>query len=109
MDTNAKLTPVFPDSSAPTAVTPAVVPVSAPGLAKGGAVVSTPAPPPADQGPRPGDLRLVIEEDPASGSYVYKTVDRLTGETLKQFPREDVLRLKHDPHYDPGAVFDGSS
>ena len=32
---------------------------------------------------------------------------RITGETLQQFPREDVLRFKQAEHYDPGKVFDG--
>jgi flagellar protein FlaG len=50
------------------------------------------------------DLRLVIEEDEASGSYVYKTVNRLTGEVLLQFPRDDVLRMRERPDYQAGAV-----
>ncbi|WP_165187659.1 flagellar protein FlaG [Caulobacter soli] len=58
-------------------------------------------------GPQPGDLRLVIEQDSKTGTYVYKTVDRRTGDILQQFPREDVLRFKQAEHYDPGEVFDG--
>lgn len=61
----------------------------------------------ADNGPQPGDLRLVIEEDIDSGVYVYKTVDRRTGETLKQYPREDVLRFKDAASYGPGKIYDG--
>lgn len=57
--------------------------------------------------PQPGDLRLVIEQDEGSGAFIYKTVDRRTGETLQVLPREDVLKLKHAPTYDPGAVYDG--
>ena len=34
----------------------------------------------------PADLRLVIEEDKASGSYVYKTVNRRTGEVHPAVP-----------------------
>ena len=60
-----------------------------------------------DDGPQPGDLRLVIEQDSDSGVYVYKTVDRRTGETLKQYPREDVLRFKDTASYGPGAIYDG--
>ena len=52
----------------------------------------------------PVDLRLVIEEDEASGSYVYKTVNRLTGEVLLQFPRDDVLRMRERLDYQAGAV-----
>ncbi len=57
-------------------------------------------------GPQPGDLRLVIEEDPTSGTYVYKTVDRRTGDVLQQFPRDEVLRFKQAENYGPGEVFD---
>jgi flagellar protein FlaG len=52
----------------------------------------------------PVDLRLIIEEDEASGSYVYKTVNRLTGEVLLQFPRDDVLRMRERLDYEAGAV-----
>jgi flagellar protein FlaG len=58
-------------------------------------------------GPQPGDLRLVIEQDATTGTYVYKTVDRRTGDILQQFPREDVLRFMRAEHYGPGEVFDG--
>lgn len=79
-----------------------------PGRPVGGPDVSgTQQKAPAASGPQPGDLRLVIEEDPASGAYIYKTVDRRTGDVLQQFPREDVLRFKQAEHYDPGEVFDG--
>ena len=50
------------------------------------------------------DLRLVIEEDQASGTYVYKTVDRRTGEVVLQLPRADVLRLREATGYVAGAV-----
>lgn len=50
------------------------------------------------------DLRLIIEEDPASGSYVYKTLDRRTGEVIHQFPIEQVLRLKQEDSYEAGAI-----
>ncbi|MFT4253938.1 MAG: hypothetical protein QM608_15820 [Caulobacter sp.] len=68
---------------------------------------STAAAQKVDDGPQPGDLRLVIEEDIDSGIYVYKTVDRRTGETLKQYPREDVLRFKDAASYGPGKIYDG--
>lgn len=50
------------------------------------------------------DLRLVIEQDQASGGYVYKTVNRLTGEVVLSLPRDDVLRLREDSHYAAGSV-----
>lgn len=48
------------------------------------------------------DLRLVIEEK--AGSYVYKTVDRRTGEIVAQYPREDILKLRDEADYAAGAV-----
>jgi flagellar protein FlaG len=57
--------------------------------------------------PQPGDLRLVIEQNEETGAFIYKTVDRRTGETLQILPREEVLKLKHATAYDPGAVYDG--
>src|SRR5258706_16363769 len=55
------------------------------------------------------DLRLVIEEDKAANSFVYKTVDLRTGRVIQQFPREEVLRLKASPDYTPGAVVSARS
>ena len=50
------------------------------------------------------DLRLVIEEDHASGTYVYKTVNWRTGEVVQQIPREEVLRMRDDTTYLAGGV-----
>jgi flagellar protein FlaG len=50
------------------------------------------------------DLRLVIELDEASGSYVYKTIDRRTGEVVSQFPREEILHLREEGKYAAGDV-----
>lgn len=54
--------------------------------------------------PDQADLRLVIEEDQASGSYVYKTINRRTGEVVLQLPRDEVLRLREETGYAAGAV-----
>jgi flagellar protein FlaG len=56
------------------------------------------------QGPDPVDMRLVIEEDKAHNSYVYKTVNRLTGEVIQQLPREQVLRLHEQLDYEAGDM-----
>lgn len=48
------------------------------------------------------DLRLVIE--PVGGSYVYKTIDRRTGEVVWQYPMEDILKMKHQDSYSAGVV-----
>jgi len=52
------------------------------------------------------NLRLVIEEDKTSGSYIYKTVDVRTGNVIQQVPREEVLRLREAAGYQPGTVID---
>ena len=69
-----------------------------------------PAGPVRDSGPRAPttdptpDLRLVIEEDQGSGSFVYKTVDRVTGEVVQQLPRAEVLKLRAAAAYVAGQV-----
>lgn len=55
---------------------------------------------PSDQ----NQYRLIIEEDTSSGSFVYKTVNRNTGEVVLQFPRDEVLKLKEQKGYQAGAV-----
>ncbi len=52
----------------------------------------------------PVDMRLVIEEDKASGSYIYKTVNRLTGEVIQQLPRDQLLKLRDQIAYQVGDV-----
>ncbi len=52
------------------------------------------------------DLRLVIEEDKATGAFVYKTLDRRTGEVVQQLPRESVLKAMGSDSYNPGLVVD---
>ena len=64
-----------------------------------------PAPkaPPA-KAPEIQAVRLVIEEDRNSGSFVYKTLDRITGEVLSQYPREELLRMLSREDYAAGDV-----
>lgn len=50
--------------------------------------------------------RLVIEQGPRAGSFVYKTLDRETGEIVRQLPSEDVVRLTQRGDYGAGAVID---
>lgn len=49
-----------------------------------------------------GRYRLTIERE--STGYVYKTLDRVTGEVVHQFPREEVLKLRQSPAYDVGKI-----
>lgn len=65
--------------------------------------VETVAPTPKGQN---ADLRLVIEEDEATGAFVYKTLDRRTGEIVQQLPRESVLKAMSSEDYNPGLVVD---
>lgn len=62
----------------------------------------------APQAPEPrqdmADLRLVIEENANTGTFVYKTIDRRTGEVVSQIPREEMLKLQQDEGYEAGAV-----
>lgn len=53
--------------------------------------------------PDQADLRLIIEED-ANGAFVYKTVDRRTGEVMVQLPREQLLRRREEADYQAGEV-----
>ena len=62
-------------------------------------VAEAPAVPAQD----PVSLRLVIDLDQATGGYVYKTINRLTGEVVSQLPRAEVLRLREGGS-EPGAV-----
>jgi flagellar protein FlaG len=55
------------------------------------------------------DLRLVIEEDKAAGSYIYKTVDPVTGKVISQIPREQLLRIREAPDYTPGSIVNARS
>lgn len=48
--------------------------------------------------------RLVIEEGPRQGSFIYKTLDSTTGEVVRQFPREQVVRLAEAQKYNAGSV-----
>jgi flagellar protein FlaG len=50
------------------------------------------------------NARLVIEQDKATNQYVYKSLDRVTGEVLRQFPREEVLKMLGRGAYAAGDV-----
>lgn len=51
-------------------------------------------------------VRLVIEEDAQTGSFIYKTLDSSTGEVISQLPREEVLKLKDQAEYEAGDLVD---
>ena len=60
----------------------------------------------AQEAERAARYRLVIEEGPQAGSFIYKTMDRVTGEVVKQLPREQVVDLMRGGSYSSGAVID---
>ncbi|MFI4974180.1 MAG: flagellar protein FlaG [Caulobacterales bacterium] len=80
---------------------PSLVQAQSPAAATVTANAGQGAPSAADQ---QADLRLVIEDDKAAGSYVYKLVDSVTGKVVSQVPREEVLRMREASSYQPGAV-----
>ena len=55
---------------------------------------------------RVADYRLVIEEGPRRGSFVYKTINRTTGELIRQYPREALVKMTKDISYAAGTVAD---
>ncbi len=61
---------------------------------------------PQQDAERVADFRLVIEQGSRPGSFIYKTVNRITGEVIRQLPREDVARLATDSGYRSGLVAD---
>jgi len=87
----------------PIGVVPAVKPVSTNAPRSAPAVQSAPAPAQEDAF-KLANARLVIEQDNASGQYVYKSLDRVTGEVLRQFPREEVLKMLGRGAYSAGDV-----
>lgn len=60
----------------------------------------------AEEAERAARYRLVIEEGPAQGSFIYKTLDRVTGEVVRQLPREEVVQMMDSGDYSAGSVID---
>lgn len=52
------------------------------------------------------DLRLIIEPNANGQGYIYKTLDRRTGEVVQQFPRDQVVRMRDEARYRAGLVID---
>jgi flagellar protein FlaG len=61
-----------------------------------------------DSAPDPADLQLVIEGDAKAGCFVYKTVDRRTGEVVSQYPRDQILKMREADSYTAGTVIKAS-
>lgn len=61
---------------------------------------------PSQDADRNARYRLVIEEGPHAGTFIYKTLDRVTGEIVKQLPREQIVNLMQAQDYSSGSVID---
>lgn len=88
------------------ATTNAVPPWSNPGVD----YARAPAPAPVVAAPAPAaatpEVRLNIEQDQASGSFVYTFIDVNTGSVLQQFPSEQILELRRAAQYVAGQLID---
>ena len=51
--------------------------------------------------------RLAIEQGP--GGFVYKVLDRVTGEVIRQLPYDSLSKLGDDPSYGAGQVIKTSA
>src|SRR2546425_708070 len=49
-------------------------------------------------------LRLTIDKDPQTGGWVYKAIDRNTGEVVTQLPHESVMEMRKSQQYQAGTV-----
>ena len=49
-------------------------------------------------------LRLTVDKDPHTGDWVYKAIDRYTGEVVRQLPRQEVLNLRDSANYKAGSI-----
>lgn len=58
---------------------------------------------PPDAAPPKSDLRLVIKRDKDNAFYVYRLVDRSTGEVVVELPRHQVSDLATDASERRGA------
>ncbi len=108
MDTNAKpfsLSVVPPAPVPSVAELPIAIPPVAVSVDTGATSDRDPAAKQAEEAAR---YRLIIEEGPTQGTFVYKTLDSTTGEVVRQFPREQVLRMADSGGYSAGGLIDTS-
>ncbi|WP_292159820.1 flagellar protein FlaG [Brevundimonas sp.] len=92
MDTHARIRPI----------TATVAPA---GSATGGDFNQSRA---SQEAERAARYKLVIEQSARKGVFIYKVLDRETGEVVRQLPREEVARLGSHKGYAPGTVINTS-
>ena len=62
------------------------------------------------KGPPPYyELQLTIDKDPNTGGWVYKAVDRYTGEVIRQMPQESIQEMQRSETYHAGSVIDSEA
>ena len=61
---------------------------------------------PSQEAERLARYRLVIEAGSARGVFIYKLLDRETGQVVRELPREEVARIGGLSSYAAGAVID---
>ena len=49
-------------------------------------------------------LRLTVDKDPQTGSWVYKAINRDTGEVVSELPHESVMQMQKSEQYQAGSV-----
>lgn len=58
-----------------------------------------------DQGTPPAYLlRLAIDKDPKTGEWIYKSIDRYTGQVVSVMPRSALQDLKDSASYSAGSI-----
>lgn len=54
----------------------------------------------------PTNSKLQIEQDKVTGTFIYRSVDPSTGEVIKQWPPEQLLKLRESLHEMEGMLVD---
>jgi flagellar protein FlaG len=49
-------------------------------------------------------LRLTVDKDPDTGEWVYKAIDRYTGEVVRVLPRQELVKMRESSNYKAGSV-----
>ncbi|WP_155847739.1 flagellar biosynthesis protein FlaG [Asticcacaulis benevestitus] len=49
-------------------------------------------------------LRLTVDKDPKTGDWVYKAIDRYTGEVVRVMPRQELVEMRKSTSYKAGSV-----
>lgn len=49
-------------------------------------------------------LKLTVDKDPETGEFIYKAIDRHTGEVVRQLPQKELVGMRRSAAYQPGSV-----